>query len=100
MLKISLYTIWIKRCFKNIIVDPLEPEVLKIGRKVPLDTDFIQTQFDIEKTKTVLKEVEKCGCPVLIGIFPLKSYGIADFFNRFIPGVSVPQELMENMRNV
>jgi len=80
--------------------DPLMPEVLKIGRKTKLGADFIQTQtmFDIDKTKEFLKEVEKYKCPVLVGVFPLKSYGIADFFDRFIPGVSVPPELLANMK--
>ena len=80
--------------------DPLMPEVLKIGRKTRLGADFIQTQtmFDIEKTKTFLKEVEKYNCPVLIGIFPLKSFGIADFFDKNIPGVSVPPDLLAAMK--
>jgi len=80
--------------------DPLMPEVLKIGRKTKLGADFIQTQtmFDIDKTKEFIKEVERYKCPVLVGVFPLKSYGIADFFDRFIPGVSVPPELLANMK--
>ena len=80
--------------------DPLMPEVLKIGRKTKIGADFIQTQtmFDIDKTKEFLKEVDKYKCPVLVGVFPLKSYGIADFFDRFIPGVSVPPELLANMK--
>jgi len=80
--------------------DPLMPEVLKVGRKTKIGADFIQTQtmFDIDKTKEFLKEAEKYKCPTLIGVFPLKSYGIADFFDRFIPGVSVPTELLTNMK--
>ena len=80
--------------------DPLEPEILKIGRKAKLGIDFIQTQtmFDIDKTKTFLKEVEKYNCPVLVGVFPLKNFGIADFFDKNIPGVHVPPELLEKMR--
>ena len=80
--------------------DPLMPEVLKIGRKTKLGADFIQTQtmFDIDKTKEFLREVDKYKCPVLVGVFPLKSYGIADFFDRFIPGVSVPPDLLANMK--
>ena len=79
--------------------DPLEPEILKIGRKVPLGADFIQTQtmFDIDLTKEFLKEVEKYKCPTLVGVFPLKSFGIADFFDKFIPGVHVPKDLLRAM---
>jgi 5,10-methylenetetrahydrofolate reductase len=82
--------------------DPLMPEVLKIGRKTKIGADFIQTQtmFDIDKTKEFLKEVDKYKCPTLVGVFPLKSYGIADFFDRFIPGVSVPPDLLADMKKV
>jgi len=80
--------------------DPLEPEVLKIGRKVGLGVDFIQTQtmFDIDLVKEFLREIERFNCPTLVGIFPLKSFGIADFFDKYIPGVHVPKELLEGMR--
>jgi len=80
--------------------DPLIPEVLKIGRKTKIGADFIQTQtmFDIDKTKEFLNEVDRYKCPTLVGVFPLKSYGIADFFDRFIPGVSVPPDLLANMK--
>jgi methylenetetrahydrofolate reductase (NADPH) len=80
--------------------DPLMPEVLKVGRKTKIGSDFIQTQtmFDVDKTKEFLKEAEKYKCPTLVGVFPLKSYGIADFFDRFIPGVSVPKDLLANMK--
>ncbi len=79
---------------------PLMPEILKVGRKTKLGADFIQTQtmFDIEKTKTFLKEMDKYKCPVLVGIFPLKGYGIADFFDKYIPGVSVPPDLLADMK--
>ena len=79
---------------------PLEPEILKIARKVKIGTDFIQTQtmFDIDLTKQFLKEMEKYNTPILVGIFPLKSFGIADFFDKFIPGVHVPKDLLESMR--
>lgn len=80
--------------------DPLEPEILKIGRKVKIGADFIQTQtmFDIDLVKEFLKEIERFSCPCLVGIFPLKSFGIADFFDKYIPGVHVPKDLLEAMR--
>ena len=80
--------------------DPLMPEVLKIGRKAKIGADFIQTQtvFDIEKAKTFLREVDKYNCPTLIGVFPLKSFGIADFFDKYIPGVSIPPDLLAAMK--
>jgi 5,10-methylenetetrahydrofolate reductase len=80
--------------------DPLIPELLKIERKAKIGADFIQTQtmFDIEKTKEFLEEVEKYKIPTLVGIFPLKGYSIADFFDKYIPGVGVPQDLLAAMK--
>ena len=81
---------------------PMEAEVLKIGRKVEAGAEFIQTQviYDVELAKTFIKEVERFKCPVLIGIFPMKSYGVAAYFDKYIPGVSVPKEILDSMKAV
>ena len=78
----------------------LEVELLKLERKVKRGADFIQTQtmFDLDHTKEFLKEVEYLNTPVLVGLFPLKNYGIADYFNKYIPGVSVPEEIMVKLK--
>ncbi|RJS91911.1 5,10-methylenetetrahydrofolate reductase [Candidatus Bathyarchaeota archaeon] len=80
--------------------DPLEPELIKFAKKVSAGAQFFQTQvvFDIETAKRFLGETERYGVPVLIGIFPLKSYGIAKYFDKTVPGVKVPEELMEKLR--
>ncbi|MHA1144614.1 MAG: methylenetetrahydrofolate reductase [Candidatus Helarchaeota archaeon] len=79
---------------------PREPEIIKVERKVKCGADFIQTQtaFDIDEAKSFLKDLEYLNCPVLLGIFPLKSYGIAKYFNDYIPGVSVPKEILAKMK--
>ncbi|MFW9969475.1 MAG: methylenetetrahydrofolate reductase [Candidatus Odinarchaeota archaeon] len=78
----------------------LEPEILKVGRKVEAGVDFVQTQtaFDIDEAKNFLKELEKYNIPVLLGLFPLKNYGIAWYFNEYIPGVSVPKDLLNALK--
>ncbi len=75
---------------------PLEPELMKIGKKVAAGAEFFQTQvvFDIETVKRFLDEVRGFNVPTLIGIFPLKSYGVADYFDKTVPGVRVPKELL------
>lgn len=76
--------------------NPIEPELIKFEKKVNAGADFFQTQvvFDIEKAKSFLKETRKYSVPIIIGIFPLKSYGVADYFDKNVPGVKVPKELM------
>jgi 5,10-methylenetetrahydrofolate reductase len=87
-------------CVANPNSNPREPEIFKIGRKVQQGVDFIQTQtaFDIDQAKEFLKELEQFNVPVLIGVFPLKSYGIAWYFDNNIPGVSVPKDLLNALK--
>lgn len=87
-------------CAANPNSNPREPEILKVGRKVAVGVDFIQTQtsFNIDEAKSFLKELEKYNVPILLGIFPLKNYGIASYFDQNIPGVSVPKDLLTALK--
>jgi len=87
-------------CAANPNSIPREPEILKVGRKVDVGVDFIQTQtaFDVDDAKEFLKELEKYDVPVLLGLFPLKNYGIASYFDKYIPGVSVPKDLLNQLK--
>ena len=87
-------------CAANPNSNPREPEILKVGRKVEVGADFIQTQtsFDIDDAKEFLKELERFNIPVLLGLFPIKNYGIAWYFNEYIPGVSVPKDLLKALK--
>lgn len=87
-------------CVANPNSNPREPEIIKVGRKVDLGVDFIQTQtaFDIDEAKEFLKDLEQFNVPVLLGVFPLKSYGIAWYFDNYIPGVSVPKHLLKALK--
>jgi methylenetetrahydrofolate reductase (NADPH) len=77
--------------------NPIEPELIKFEKKVSAGAEFFQTQvvFEIENTKNFLKETSRYNVPVLIGIFPLRSYGVAEYFDKTVPGVKVPEELLE-----
>jgi methylenetetrahydrofolate reductase (NADPH) len=80
--------------------EPLEVELLKIGRKVGLGADFMQTQivFDMDRTKRFLKEMERHDIPILPGIFPCKSHAIAEFVSKNVPGIKVPQNYIEELK--
>jgi 5,10-methylenetetrahydrofolate reductase len=82
--------------------EPMGAEVLKIGRKAEAGCEFIQTQvvYDLDRTIEFLTEIRKYKVPVLLGIFPMKSYGIAKGFDTFVPGVSVPKEILAKWKSV
>ncbi|MFX0098116.1 MAG: methylenetetrahydrofolate reductase [Candidatus Hodarchaeota archaeon] len=81
---------------------PLEAEILKLKRKAKAGCDWFQTQvvYDLQATLDFLKEVNKFGVPVLIGLFPMKSYEVARGFDAFVPGVSVPKDLLGKFKTV
>jgi methylenetetrahydrofolate reductase (NADPH) len=82
--------------------DPVDAEVLKIGRKAQAGAEFIQTQvvYDLDKTIEFLSAIKKYGVPVLLGIFPMKSYAIAKGFDEFVPGVNVPKDILAKWKGI
>jgi len=80
--------------------DPLEPEILKVERKVKLGADFIQTQavYDVELAKRFMDGVAYLGKPVLIGIAPFKSIAMMEWMVKFVPGILVPEEIQTRLR--
>jgi len=82
--------------------EPMGAEILKIGRKAEAGCEFIQTQvvYDLDRTIEFLTEIRKYKIPIFLGIFPMKSYGIAKGFDTFVPGVSVPKEILAKWKSV
>lgn len=80
--------------------DPLEPEILKIERKVKLGVDFIQTQcvYSVEQAKRFLDAVAYLKTPVLIGVAPFKSMAMMKWMIKFVPGIKVPEEVEQRLR--
>jgi 5,10-methylenetetrahydrofolate reductase len=57
-----------------------------------------QPVFDVEVLEHFLDRTAYLDLPVVAGIWPLLSYRNAQFMNNEVPGVSVPDEVMERMR--
>lgn len=81
--------------------EPLEPQLIKMERKVCAGACFFQTQavFDTEQFARFVDQAKHFSTPILVGIIPLKSAGMARFMNRNVAGVNVPEKLIEEMAN-
>lgn len=81
---------------------PMEPEILKLERKETVGADFAQTQvvFEIERAKEFMKAIKHVKIPTLVGIFPLKSYKIAQWMQQFVPGVTIPEPMMTRLEEL
>lgn len=93
------------RLFKGAAVTPVyEPRALQINKlrqKVEAGARYIQTQgvFDLAQLEGFLEDVEKAGIdvPVMAGVIPLKSAGMARFMNENVPGIAVPEEMLARL---
>ena len=91
--------------FKGAAVTPVyEPQILQINKlrhKVEAGAKYVQTQgiFDIESLKRFMDAVDKANIDVCVmaGIIPLKAAGMAKFMNQNVPGIDVPQHMIDRL---
>jgi len=78
----------------------LDYELRRLEWKVKAGAEYAITQpvFDVVVLEKFLKRIEQMRLPIVPGIWPLLSYRNAQFMNNEVPGVSVPDEVMERMR--
>lgn len=81
--------------------NPLEPQLIKFEKKVRAGAKFFQTQaiYDIEKFREFMKYARKFPVKVLAGFVVLKSAGMANFLNSNVPGIKVPQALIDELKS-
>ena len=91
--------------FKGAVVTPVyEPMILQINKlrqKVEAGAQYIQTQgiFDLDSLRRFLEAVDKANIhvPIMAGIIPLKTAGMAKYMNEKVPGIAVPQDQMDRL---
>ena len=90
----------------NPFADPFEYRVNRLAKKVAAGADFIQTQiiYNVDKFAEWMKEVRERGLhekvKILAGVAPIKSVGAARYMQTKVPGMEVPDELIERLRGV
>ena len=80
--------------------NPIEPQLIKFEKKIRAGAKFFQTQaiYDIEKFKDFMKHARKFPVKILAGFVVLKSVGMANFLNNNVPGIRVPQSLIDELK--
>ncbi len=80
--------------------NPLQPQLMKFEKKINAGANFFQTQaiYDIDKFKEFMQHSRKFPVKVLAGLVLLKSAGMANFMNKFVPGINVPQNLIDELK--
>ncbi len=78
----------------------LDRELSRFAWKVDAGAEFAVTQpvFDPHQLEAFLKRVEQFRIPIVAGVWPLISLRNAEFLANEVPGVSVPDEILQRMR--
>ncbi len=82
--------------------DPLEPQIMKMEKKVAAGAEFFQTQavYEVDKFASFCEKVKHLKVPIMAGIVFLKSPAMAKFMNANVAGIHVPDELINELAGV
>jgi methylenetetrahydrofolate reductase (NADPH) len=86
--------------------DPFHIRVPRLAKKIAAGAEFIQTQciYNLDKFELWMEGVRARGLHekvyILAGITPMRSVGMARYLQKNVPGMDVPDELIERLKGV
>jgi methylenetetrahydrofolate reductase (NADPH) len=87
----------------NPFAEPIDLRPHRLAKKAAAGADFIQTQliYDMDMFKDYMRRVVDLGVhektAILAGVGPLKSSGMARYMRDKVPGMRVPDAIVERM---
>src|SRR5262249_30413678 len=91
------------RFYAGAVVNPgaadLTTELQRMNDKVQAGAQFFQTQaiYDPGAFETFMNVAQRYNVPLIAGVLLLKSGAMAQYLNDHVPGISVPEALIEEM---
>ena len=83
------------------VYEPIYLQLNKLRQKVENGAMYVQTQgiFDLDTFKRFLDMVDamEIKTHIMAGIIPLKSAGMAKYMNENVPGIDVPQHMIDRL---
>jgi homocysteine S-methyltransferase len=83
----------------NPVASDLEREIRRFRQKIEAGAEYAVTQpvFDTKTLFVFFDEVADCNIPIIAGIWPFTSFKNAEFMANEVPGVVVPDILLDRM---
>lgn len=77
----------------------IDIEISKFRAKLDGAAEFFQTQavYEPENFKTFIEKIEEFNAKIIAGIIPLKSAKMARFMNEKVPGIHVPEGMINEI---
>ena len=88
----------------NPFAQPYDWRPLRLAKKVQAGAQFIQTQYcyDVPRFRTFMQKVRDIGLDekvyIIVGVGPLRSERAAEYMRTNVPGVRIPDEVLERLR--
>ncbi len=89
---------------ENPFVPPYDFRPHRLAKKMEAGADFVQTQFcfDVPRLREFMARVRDLGLHervfILVGVGPLKSAKTAEWMRSHVPGVHIPDEVVERLK--
>jgi methylenetetrahydrofolate reductase (NADPH) len=79
--------------------NPIEPQLVKFEKKVDAGAEFFQTQaiYDLDSFAKFMKYARRFPVKILAGIVLLTSARMAKYMTENVPGIFVPQDLIDEL---
>ena len=79
--------------------ESFELQLAMMEKKISVGARFFQTQavYDVAAFEKFMNQAAQFNVPVLAGVIPLKSAGMARYMNKNVSGVFVPEHMIEEM---
>jgi methylenetetrahydrofolate reductase (NADPH) len=90
----------------NPFAEPYEWRVNRLAKKIEAGADFIQTQciYNMERFREFIRVANEEGLTekvyILAGVTPMKSVGMARYMKSKVPGMDVPDEIIDRLKGV
>jgi methylenetetrahydrofolate reductase (NADPH) len=91
---------------ENPFAPPFDWRPQRLAKKVAAGAEFIQTQYcyDVVRMRTFMQHACDLGIHktafILVGVGPLRSVGAAEFMRSKVPGVYIPDKIIERLKGV
>ena len=81
--------------------NPIEPQLIKFEKKIEAGAEFFQTQavYDLDKFARFMQFARRFPVKILAGIVLLSSARMAKYMTENVPGIFVPQHLIDELAN-
>jgi methylenetetrahydrofolate reductase (NADPH) len=90
----------------NPFAEPFDWRVHRLAKKIEAGVDFIQTQciYNMDRFRKFIEQANDMGLTekayILAGVTPMKNVGMARYMQKKVPGIEVPEEIIDRLKGV